>query len=461
MDWNDLLPAAECSYVLGNPPFVGKKEQSKRQKREVLDIFSGLRGAGTLDYVACWYRIATLYLQRSPLVEVGFVSTNSITQGEQVGILWGWLLEQGVQINFAHRTFEWISEARGKAHVHCVIIGFALHSRTSKAIYDYPTVKSEPLRREAQNINPYLVNSTNLLLRNRREALSIIPAVSYGSFALDDGNYTLTSKEKQDLQEEDSRSENFVLRFVGGRELIRGLERWCLWLDKVKPEDILTIKPIMTRVKAVQRWRSESGRKTTRELSLTPTCFAEIRQPSQEYLALPTASSIRRIYIPIAFLPPTVIASNQLYVIAEASVFHFGVLSSSMHMSWVRAVCGRIKSDYRYSAALVYNNFPWPPDLTQEQNTRIALLAQAVLNARALFPDSTLAVLYDPLLMPPELLKAHQALDRAVDRLYRPEPFPDDQARVEHLFALYEQLTAPLLPAASSRRPRAVRSSHP
>ena len=460
MDWNDLLLATECSYIMGNPPFIGKKEQSTTQKQDVKRVFHGWDKSGTLDYVTCWYVRASQYLSGNTAIEGAFVSTNSVTQGEQVGALWPRLLQDGLHINFAYRTFEWTSEARGKAHVHCVIIGFSLAEWPEKLLFDYPTIRSEPILVKVGHINPYLIDASDRVLLNRRIPLSGKP-IQYGSFALDDGYLTINSTEYADIVREDPSARPYLKPFLGARELIRGEERWCVWLENVTPRQLNQFVSLKQRVEAVQKWRLSSGRRTTERLAATPGKFAEIRQPKEQYLALPTVSSIRRTYIPLALLPPTTIASNQIYVLPGATVYDFGLLTSAMHMSWVRVVCGRSKSDFRYSAGIVYNNYPWPESPTAAQRTAVEREAQAILDARALFPDSNLATLYDPVLMPPKLVKAHGRLDRAVERCYRPQPFTSDRERVEFLFSLYEKLTAPLLPSANEKKYRRTSKNGP
>lgn len=453
IDWKTVVSPETLSYIVGNPPFVGKKEQTGAQKAEVLRIFADVRGAGVLDYVSCWYRLAAEYAARNPSIEMALVSTNSITQGEQVGVLWPDLVRRGVVINFAHRTFEWTSEARGKAAVHVVIIGFSLTSRTTKTLFDYSSLLAEPHAVSAAQINPYLVDAPPVVLANVGRPISAVPEISYGSFALDDGNLTIGPEDRDQMLKECPEAERFLRRFVGGQELIRGEQRWCLWLVGVPPDELKKLKPVIRRVEAVQRWRRSSGRETTRLLADTPAIFAEIRQPKTAYLALPTVSSVRRRYIPIAFLPPSTIASNQVYVIADAELFHFGVLTSAMHNAWVRSVCGRMKSDYRYSAGIVYNNFPWPSP-TDKQRASVDAAAQAVLDARATFPNASLADLYDPAAMPAALAKAHQALDRAVDAAYGAPTFKSEAARVAFLFELYQRLAAPLDARATGKRTR-------
>lgn len=489
LDWKTVLPPDQCSYVLGNPPFVGKKEQNAEQKADMELIWSDTKGAGVLDYVSCWYAKAAAYVHGTRIV-CGFVSTNSITQGEQVGVLWSELLHRWhISIHFAHRTFEWMSEARGKAHVHVVIIGFANYAIQPCQLFEYERIRGQATCVQVKRINPYLIEAADLLLGNRRNPICNTSEVNYGSFALDDGHYTLSPEERAAILCECPEAAEYIRPFIGGRELIHGEERYCLWLKDAEPAKLRRMPVIMRRVDAVQAWRSKRGRETTVELAKTPTLFAEIRQPSASYLAFPTLSSVRRRYIPIAYLPPEVIASNQVYVVPDADLWTFGVLNSDMHMAWVRIVGGRFKSDFRYSAGIIYNNFPWP-NATAEQRERVEAKARAVLAAREKFmpvgddvrslksksktsdgseslslvtstptKTATLADLYDPLAMPPELLKAHTELDRAVEKCYRPEPFRSDRERVEFLFGLYEKLTAPLLPVAPKAKGRRTPST--
>ncbi len=497
LDWNDVLPAEHASYVFGNPPFIGAKFMGDVQREEARQVFAGINGGGLLDYVAAWYVKAARYMTEippnppftkwgtgsaSPFEKGGlrgicaFVSTNSITQGEQVGVLWSWLLSKGIRIHFAHRTFQWSNEARGMAAVHCVIIGFGAFDVDKKTIYEYEDIRGEPHAVAVRNINPYLVDAPDVLIVNRNNSISRAPEINYGSFALDDGNYTLSESDREEILAENPGAEKFIKPFIGGRELLHNIKRWCIWLADAQPSEIRSLPAILRRVEAVKTWREKSGRATTKKLAATPTSFAEIRQPETNYIAIPTLSSERRTYIPMAFLPAEIIASNQLYVLPNATLYHFGILTSTMHNAWMRTVCGRLKSDYRYSAGIVYNNFPWPqiplsPPFAKGEAvgnhqlvkgevasvphfkkgglggiySAIETAAQAVLDARAQFPQSTLADLYDPLTMPPVLVKAHQALDRAVDACYRKAAFTNDAQRVEFLFERYQQLTS-LLP---------------
>jgi len=450
VEWSTLVEPSMLSYIVGNPPFIGKKEQTPAQKAEVMTIFAQTKGAGVLDYVSCWYRRSVDVMERNPNVQAALVSTNSITQGEQVGVLWGHLLARGVQINFAHRTFQWSSEAKGKAAVQCVIIGFARHAVSPKHLFDYDAPDAEPHSVEVSRINPYLVDAPTVLLVNRRGPLSTVPDINYGSFALDDGNYTLSEADRSALLAQSPEAEKYLREFVGGQELLHGEKRWCLWLQDTLPGDIRRIPAISQRVAAVKAWRQNSDRTTTRALAATPALFAEVRQPSTTYLAMPTLSSEKRTYIPIAFLQPEVVASNQVYIVPNATLYHFGVLESQMHMAWVRAVCGRLESRYRYSAGIVYNNFPWPTPTTAQEGA-IVTAAQEVLDVREKFKGASLAQLYDPLAMPGQLVKAHQNLDRAVEASYRKSTFKGESERVAFLFERYQEITAPLDVSATGK----------
>lgn len=450
-DWNEILPAARCSFVLGNPPFVGKKEQNAAQKADFAIVWSDVTGSGVLDYVTCWHRKAAKYIKGNQ-ASVAFVSTNSICQGEQVGVVWKELLTVcQMSIRFAHNTFAWMSEARGRAHVHVVIIGFG-RAVAKPVLTDYSDDEDHPTRTEVTHISPYLTEGPDVFIVNRSRPLVAVKELSYGSFALDDGNFTLTESEAAVLLSEEPAARPFVRLFIGAEELIHNVKRYCLWLKDVTPSELRAMPMVLARVEAVRVWRSGRDRQTTRELAETPAVFAEIRQPASTYLAIPTASGERRKYIPMAYMPPEVIASNQVYVLSDATLYHFGILTSEMHMAWVRRVCGRLKSDFRYSNKLVYNNFPWPQTATDRQKSAVEVAAQSVLDARGLFHDQTLADLYDPLAMPKLLHDAHKDLDRAVDKCYRAAPFTSERQRVEFLFDLYQKLTSPLTAAPTRSR---------
>ncbi len=470
LDWNDVLPAERASYVFGNPPFVGKQLQDAKQKAEMEEIFHGVKGAGVLDYVAAWYVKAARYiasvtpaqagvqpiekldsrLRGNDNIKVAFVSTNSITQGEQVAILWSHLLAQGIHIRFAHRTFQWSNEARGMAAVHCVIIGFGACDVEKKTIYEYEDIRGEPHAVAARNINPYLVDAPDVLLENRSNAISRAPNMIYGSKPADGGNLLLSEEEKVELLTAEPQAAVWLRRFVGADEFLNDTPRYCLWLVDCPPNQLRQMPKVMARIEAVREMRASSMKAPTRELANTPSLFAEIRQTGEPYILVPAHSSENRVYIPIGYMPADVICGNANFLIPNATLYHFGILTSLMHMAWVRYTCGRIKSDYRYSAGIVYNNYPWPDEPTEKQRATVEAAAQAVLDARAQFPQSSLADLYDPLTMPPALVKAHQALDRTVDACYRKAAFASDAQRVEFLFERYQQLTS-LLPAETAK----------
>ncbi|AEV34363.1 hypothetical protein Oweho_3414 [Owenweeksia hongkongensis DSM 17368] len=445
IQWEDVVTKKELSYILGNPPFVGKKEQSKEQKKELLEVYGKVKGAGIMDYVSAWYILAAKYIHASS-IKAAFVSTNSITQGEQVAVLWNELFTKyGLKIHFAHRTFNWKNEARGNAGVHVVIIGFACFDSKSKAIFEYENINGEPDHKRASNINPYLVEGQDMFVENRKTPLCDVPCIAYGSFALDDGHYTISEAEYTQIIEKSPSTGTFLKPFIGGKEMLRSINRYCVWLRDASPTEFRHDKIVMDKIEKVRAWRSMSDRKNTKKLADTPTLFAEIRQPRTDYLAFPTVSSVNRRFIPIKYLSPDIIASNQLYTLPETTLYHFGVLTSTMHMSWMRYVAGRLKSDYRYSSSLVYNNYPWPKNPSDKNKKSVEKKAQKVLDVRAEFPGSSLADLYDPLTMPPALVKAHQELDKAVDLCYRPQAFTNETARIEYLFELYAEYTAPLL----------------
>lgn len=431
-------------YIIGNPPFIGKKEQNSSQKSDVEFIFKGIKGSGVMDYVACWYVKAAQLIQNTK-TKVAFVSTNSISQGEQVNILWSLLFNHyKIKIHFAHQTFSWSNEAKGNAAVHCVIVGFANFDTNNKRIFEYENIKAEPHELKVKNINPFLVEGKDITVENRKSPICNVPEIIYGSFALDDGNYTLSALERDEIILANNDSEKLIKPFIGGRELLHSEKRFCLWLANAEPSEIINNSLVKERVESVKRWRSNSERGNTKKLADTPTLFAEVRQPKTNYLAFPTVSSVNRKYIPIAFLSPEIIASNQLYVLPNATHYHFGILTSIMHMAWVKYICGRLKSDYRYSASIVYNNYPWPENPSEKQIKTIEEKAQNVLDVRASFPSSSLADLYNPLTMPPALVKAHNELDKAVDAAYSKQAFTSEAKRMEFLFELYEKYTAGL-----------------
>jgi len=459
VDWADVVPKEELSFILGNPPFIGKKEQNEGQKADMENIFAKVQGAGVLDYVAAWYIKAAQFIQNTT-IKCAFVSTNSISQGEQVGMLWSEMFNRyRVKIHFAHRTFKWSNEAKGNAAVFCVIIGFANFDVVKKSIYYYENVKGEPHQIIANNINPYLVDGNDFVLKSRKSVLCNVPAIMEGSALIDNGHFLLTELEAESLFEKYPESKEWIRPFLTGEGFINSKKQYCLWLKNVSPSRIKSIGEIFERVENVKKFRESSSRKATLKLAATPTLFGENRQPESQYLFIPKTSSENRKYIPIGFLPQEVILNNTSLAIENATLFLFGILTSEMHMAWVKHVCGRLKSDYRYSNSIVYNNYPFPLNTTDIQKKKVEEAAQAVLDTRAKYPGSTLADLYDPVTMPPDLVKAHQALDKAVDLCYRSQPFANELARIEYLFGLYEQYTAPMFgEAGRMKKVREIRN---
>jgi hypothetical protein len=445
LNWKEVIEPAKLSYILGNPPFGGKKEQDEEQKKDMELVFGRIRGAGILDYVTAWYKKASEYMVENKNVSCAYVSTNSITQGEQVGVLWSDLEQYDTKIFFAHRTFKWTNEARGRAAVHCVIIGFSLKENNIRTIYDYEIPSAEPHLIRARNINPYLIDAPSIFIQKRSKPISVeIPEMNYGSMPIDDGNLILSKEERDTLVEVFPGAEKYIRQYVGGEEFINQTERYCLWLVGADPSILRDIPPILERVETNRAYRLASNRAQTRELADHPGIFGEIRQPETRYLLMPKVSSESRYYIPIGFCEPEVIASGTTLIIPHATLFTLGIIQSEMHMTWMRTVCGRMKSDYQYSAGIVYNNFPWPEAVSEEKKKKIEECAQTVLDTRAKYPDASLADLYDPRTMPADLVRAHRDLDKAVDLCYRPQPFTTEAKRMEYLFELYQKYTAGL-----------------
>ena len=452
IDWESVVAKEKLNFILGNPPFVGSKMMNETQRDDLLSIFNDAKGAGVMDYVSAWYVKAAELIQNSN-IQVAFVSTNSISQGEQVGILWNVLFnEYKIKIHFAHRTFKWANEARKNAAVYCVIIGFANFDIAEKRIFEYEDIKGEPLEIQAKNINPYLVNGTDTTIQRRQNPLSNIPSIGIGNKPIDGGNYLFTTPEKEDFIKIEPQSAKWFRKWVGSDEFINNRERWCLWLGDCPPNELKQMPQALKRVEAVKKVRLESQSIPTQKLAQTPTRFHVENIPSGEYLIVPKVSSERRKYIPIGFSDSNTLSSDLLFVVSNSSLYHFGILTSEMHMTWVRYVCGRLKSDFRYSKDIVYNNYPFPENVSDKQKQKVEIAAQKVLDTRAKYPDSSLADLYDPLTMPPDLVKAHQTLDKAVDLCYRPQPFVSELNRIEYLFSLYEAISVPLLKVEKKKR---------
>lgn len=452
----DKKPATEKTtfdYILGNPPFSGKHLQNNEQKKDISNIFTGIKGAGVLDYVTCWYIKAARLIQNTN-TKVAFVSTNSISQGEQPGILWNVLFNlYGIKIHFAHRTFKWSNEARGKAAVHVVIIGFANYDTKEKYLFEYDDIKDEPHIRKVTNINQYLVEAKEITISKSKNPICKVPKMQWGNKPVDGGNLILNNREKQELLNTEPEAKKYIKRLISAKEFLNGIDRWCLWLVDIEPNVLQKMPIVMERVKKVKLMREQSVDAGANELAKFPTMFRDKKNPSK-YILIPSTTSENRNYIPIGFFGKNEIAHNSCHMIPNGDMFTFGVLNSEMHMAWVKQVCGRLKSDYRYSNDIVYNNFPWPENPTDKQIILVEEKAQKVLDTRKDFPNSSLADLYDPLTMPPALVKVHQELDKAVDLCYRPQPFPNETKRIEFLFELYEKYTKPLLAEKKKKKNR-------
>lgn len=450
-DWETVVSKQELSYILGNPPFIGSKIMKQNQRDQIVRELEDAPGSGVLDYVCGWYVRAAKDIQGTQ-IKCAFVSTNSIVQGEQTGILWGVMLDKyGIKIHFAHRTFKWSNEAKGKAAVYCVIIGFAAFDTANKRLFDYEDIKSEPHEIKAKNINPYLVDAKDILLDKRQSPLNNVPKIKFGNQPIDGGFLLMTEEEKDNALRAEPFIEKHIRKYVGSVEFINNIPRYCLWLKDAEPAELGRSVFISERLQNVKSFRESSSRKDTQELASLPSQFAFVSHNETDYVVIPSVSSEKRKYIPMGFLPASVIASNLCLIIPNASLFHFGVLTSAMHMAWVKHICGRLKSDFRYSNSIVYNNYPFPQNTTEKQRQAVEAAAQSVLDARAQFPDSSLADLYNPLTMPPALLKAHQQLDKAVDLCYRSAPFTSEASRMEFLFDLYSQYTKDLFTEEKSK----------
>ena len=435
MDWESVVPKQELNYIMGNPPFVGARMMSPEQKDDLNSVFPGWKNAGNLDYVSCWYKNAA-DLMDGTAVRSALVSTNSVTQGESVANLWKPLFEAGIHIDFAHRTFRWDSEAKMKAHVHCVIVGFSVAPNSKpKVIFtsDRPQI--------AENINGYLLDADNVFVESRNKPICDVPEIGIGNKPIDGGNYLFTEEEMQEFVEKEPASKKWFKPWYGSQEFINRKPRYCLWLGDCPPNELRKMPECMKRVNAVRQLRLESKSAGTRKLADTPTRFHVENMPKGTYIVIPEVSSERRKYVPMGFMSPDILCSNLVKIIPNATLYHFGILTSNVHMAWMRAVCGRLKSDYRYSKDVVYNNFPWPTP-TDEQKAKIKETAQAILDARALYPDSSLADLYDETTMPPELRKAHQQNDKAVMRAYGFDiKTTTETSCVAELMRMYQKLT--------------------
>ncbi|MDE2999600.1 MAG: N-6 DNA methylase [Gemmatimonadota bacterium] len=459
-EWSEHLPPEECSYVLGNPPFVGAKFQSQEQREQVRNIAALGKSGGTLDYVTAWFIKAGAYVQNSA-ARIGFVATNSITQGEQVAQLWPILFERHkLEISFAHRTFAWGSDARGKAHVHVVIIGLAKRADAprQKRLFSYDTPQSDPQHSQHAVLSPYLFDAGGLtdphiVVKSESRPINGFRRLKTGVQMIDNGILTFSDEEREAFIEAEPTASKFFRRYIGGDEFINGFYRWILYLREATPTDLKQMPMVAKRIAEVRSYRAASRRTSTKKMADYPTLVGVDERLNADYLVIPNTSSERRNFIPIGWLGTDVIANQKLRILPEATLWDFALLTSTMHMAWMRTVTGRLESRYMYSVGVVYNTFPLPP-VQPERLERLAPHADAVLAARANNPGATLADLYDPDLMPPDLRKAHQALDRAVDRLYRRNGFNSERERVEHLLGLYEKMVAPVTAMVKPKRRR-------
>ena len=435
LNWEDVVPKGKLNYIMGNPPFVGARLMNADQKADVNLIFDGWKNAGNLDYVCCWYK-KTTDLMQGTAIRSALVSTNSVSQGESVANLWKPLFEAGVHIDFAHRTFRWDSEAKIKAHVHCVIIGFSTAPNSAeKVLYSGDRIQI------VKNINGYLLDADNVFVESRNKPLCDVPKIGIGNMPLDGGNYLFTVEEKDEFVKKEPLSQKWFRPWIGSHEFINRYFRYCLYLKECPPNELRHMPQCMERVNAVRDFRSSSQRASTKKLADFPLSFATSNIPDANYIVIPKVSSERRRYVPMGLLSPDILSSDLVFIIPDATLYHLGVLTSNVHMAWMRAVCGRLKSDYRYSKDVVYNNFPWPTP-TDEQRARIEQTAQAILDARELYPDCSLADLYDEATMPPELRKAHQQNDKAVMQAYGFwGKLNSESACVAELMRMYQGLT--------------------
>ncbi len=407
VDWESVVPKSKLNYIMGNPPFIGARLMGKEQKADVNTIFPGWKNAGNLDYVCCWYKKAADIMQGTS-VRSALVSTNSVSQGESVANLWKPLFDAGVHIDFAYRTFRWDSEAKIKAHVHCVIIGFSVAaSSTPKKLFDGDRYQV------ANNINGYLLDGKNVFVESRSKPICNVPEIGMGNQPIDNGQYLFEKEDMEAFIKKEPSAAAYFHPWYGAKEFISQKPRYCLWLGECSPAQLKQMPYCLERVRAVKEYRESSTRASTVKMAMKPTRFQTENMPKGNYIVIPKVSSENRKYVPMGLMSPDMLCSDLVFIVPNATAYHLGVLTSNVHMAWVRAVCGRLKSDYRYSKDIVYNNFPWPAP-TKQQKAKIEQTAQAILDARALYPDSSLADLYDELTMPPELRKAHQANDRAV-----------------------------------------------
>jgi hypothetical protein len=449
IDWNKTISKEKLSFVFGNPPFVSQENRTTEQREDMKLVFGD--GGAVLDYVCAWYKKAADYIEDTN-IKAAFVSTNSITQGEQVGVLWEYLFKQNIKIHFAHRTFKWNNEAKGKASVYVVIIGFATFDTDKKFIYDYLTPKSEPEEIKVKKINPYLIEFDDVIITDRNTPISDVPKMYKGSQPTDGGNFLFSDQEKKEFLKAEPKAKKFIKPFLSSKEFINGMKRWCLWLVDAEPEELRGLPEVMKRVAGVKAMRLKSTKPATVKWAARPKEFTENRQPNANYILVPRHSSENRDYVPMGFFTKNDIAGDSCSVIPNASLFLFGVINSTMHMTWLKQVCGRIKSDFRYSNTIVYNNFPFPESVSEKNKKNVTEKAESVLNARNNHPNSSLADLYDPDTMPEDLRKAHNELNKAVDNCYGKQVFKTEMERLKFLFGLYQKKIEPLLTETTSKK---------
>ena len=454
-DWQTLISGdSTFDYIFGNPPFSGARIMKSDPKSDMEYVFGKAdEGIGSLDYVCAWYKKSAIYLrnhQQGQKTKCAFVSTNSIAQGEQVPVLWSELLKDNISVHFAHQTFKWNNEAKGKAAVYCVIIGFSNYEIPKKQLFIYEDIKGNPDQIFCSKINGYLIDAPNILISKRGKPICNVPEIVFGNMPNDGGNFLFTEEEKDNFIDIEPKSAKWIKPFISGHEFLHGENRYCLWLNHITPDELKELPEVRSRVLAVKHLRQASSRKATNMLAEYPKSFGEIRQPSSDYLLIPATTSENRKYIPMGFFTKNDIAANSCLIIPNASIFHFGILTSVMHMTWVKHVCGRLKSDFRYSNTIVYNNFPFPINVSDKQKEMVEKYAQEVLDTRAEY-SNTLAELYDPITMPDNLKKAHLNLDKAVDKCYGNTIFSNEPHRMQFLFGLYQDYTSDLFKAEKKK----------
>jgi hypothetical protein len=451
VNWNEAIPQEKLSYILGNPPFIGSKMMNEAQRKDLLQLFGNTDGAGVMDYVTAWY-IKTAQFTQGTSIKTAFVSTNSIVQGEQVGILWNELFHRyKCKIHFAHQTFKWNNEAKGNAAVYCIIVGFAPFDTDEKYLFEYADIKGEAQVKKVKNINPYLTSGSDTFIVKRSKPICNVPAMSFGNMPLDGGFLILSDEEKEAFLVAEPKAAKFIKPLISAKEFLNNELRWCFWLVNADPSEIRKIPALMKRIENVKKFRAASVAPSTQKFAAFPTLFRDKNNPDS-FIVIPSTTSENRSYIPMGFFDKNYIANNSCHTIPNGDLFILGNLTSQMHMTWVKYVCGRLKSDFRYSKDIVYNNYPFPQQVSETNQQKVAEAAQKVLDTRAKYEQSSLADLYDPLSMPPDLVKAHVQLDKAVDLCYRPQAFVSELGRIEYLFGLYEQLTAPMFKVEKKKK---------